>query len=370
MKKMIWTMLGTMVAASLLAQDNTNSLPAYPAPVSTPTAESVSAPAPGSEMTDTNIPAAKPVKHIRRHKAVKRKPAAPEPMVTLTPGPAEVNAADLVVRGQAGLKGEMLTHLHKDDTVTVLEQINLSHHAAGEPSQWARISYPTNTGVWVFAKYVDANGIVSTKKLNLRAGPSENYSVVGVLEKGTPVNPIKTKGDWTKIEVPTNAYAFVAARYLTAEAAPTPPAASPTEAPEAPPTPTTVPEQPPVVVTPPPAPEPPQPVQPPQPETPPVRIVEHEGIIGSVGSVIAPTDYKLYDLHTKQDIDFLYPTTPDIAAQLKNLQDADVIVTGEEGIDSRWPNTPVMAIQNVQVIATNVIKRFSRADLIPPRQRH
>jgi hypothetical protein len=42
-------------------------------------------------------------------------------------------------------------------------------------------------------------------------------------------------------------------------------------------------------------------------------------------------------------------------------------VTGEEGVDQRWPNTPIMAIQSIQVVRTNVIKRL---DLTPPRQRH
>jgi len=84
-----------------------------------------------------------------------------------------------------------------------------------------------------------------------------------------------------------------------------------------------------------------------------------------VGSLVAPTDYKLYDQSTKQDIDFLYPISKDL--DLSKLVDADVIVTGEEGIDQRWPNTPIMAIQSIQVVRTNVIKRL---DLTPPRQRH
>jgi uncharacterized protein YgiM (DUF1202 family) len=361
MMKTIWTILGTMMAASIIAQDNTNSLPAIPAPVSSPAAET----APTPEMAGTNAPA-KPVKHIHKHRAVAhKKPAAPEPVVSLTPGPAEVTANQLTVRGQAGLKGETVAHLHKGDQVTVLEQINLAHHAADEPSQWAKISYPTNANVWVDAKYIDSNGTVSSKKLNLRGGPGENYSVVGVLERGTSVSQIETKGNWMKIEPPTNAYAFVAAKYL-AEMSPLPaPPAPPTEAPEAPPTPTQVPQQPPIVMTPPP---PPMQPPPPQPETPTVRIVSHEGIVGGCGSLVAPTDYKLYDLATKQDIDFLYPTAPNM--DLKSLVDARVIVTGEEGIDQRWPNTPVLAIQNIQVLATNVIKRFSREDLTPPRQRH
>ena len=48
-----------------------------------------------------------------------------EPTVTLVPGPAEVAVNNLNVRGQAGLKGEVVAHLFKGDTVTVLDQINL-----------------------------------------------------------------------------------------------------------------------------------------------------------------------------------------------------------------------------------------------------
>ena len=363
MMKTIWIILGTMMAASVIAQDNTNSLPAIPAPVSSPAAETAPAPTPEPEMAGTNAPAAKPVKHLRKHHAVAhKKPAAPEPVVSLTPGPAEVTANQLTVRGQAGLKGETVAHLHKGDQVTVLEQINLAHHADGEPSQWAKISYPTNANVWVDAKYIDSNGTVSSKKLNLRGGPGENYSVVGVMEHGESVTQLETKGNWIKIEPPAKAFAFVAAKFLAEVTPPPAPPAPPTETPEAPPTPTQLPPQQPIVMT------PPAPPTPPQPETPAVRVVSHEGIVGPSGSVVAPTDYKLYDLATKQDIDFLYPTAPNM--DLKSLVDARVIVTGEEGIDQRWPNTPVLAIQNIQVVATNVIKRFSREDLTPPRQRH
>jgi hypothetical protein len=129
--------------------------------------------------------------------------------------------------------------------------------------------------------------------------------------------------------------------------------------PENPPTPTSVPGQQQIVVT------PPQPPQPPQPTTPPVRIVSHQGIVGGVGSIIAPTAYKLYDQNTKQDIDYLYPISANI--DLSRLVDDEVVVTGEEGIDLRWPNTPVIAIQSIQVLQTNVIKHL---DLTIPRQRH
>ncbi len=123
MMKTTWTILGTMVAVSLIAQDNTN-LPAMPAPVSSPAAETApSTPAAQPATTETGAPATTPVKHKKMHKVVKHKPAAKEPAVILAPGPAEVSATELVVRGQAGLKGEMVAHLHKGDTVNVLEEI-------------------------------------------------------------------------------------------------------------------------------------------------------------------------------------------------------------------------------------------------------
>jgi hypothetical protein len=158
----------------------------------------------------------------------------------------------------------------------------------------------------------------------------------------------------------------VAAKFLTQEA--TPPVAmnGNPETPESTPTPTQVQPPPQMVVTPPPQPAPPTPPPaPPQPPQPTVRIVQHEGVIGGVGSVIAPTAYKLYDPKTMLDIDFLYPTSPD--QDLHKLVDDRVIVTGEEGVDARWPNTPVIAIQSIEILGKNVIKRL---DLTPPKQRH
>ena len=55
--------------------------------------------------------------------------------------------SNLIVRGQAGLKGEVVAHMSMGDTVTVLSQINLDKHTADEPAQWAKIACPTNTSL-------------------------------------------------------------------------------------------------------------------------------------------------------------------------------------------------------------------------------
>jgi len=365
MKTNYWMVLGTMIAASAIAQ-NTNTLPPIPAPVTSPAAEV--APAPAAVVT--NAPAAKKtVKRKKRLAAAPKKVAFVEPTVTLVPGPAEVAVTNLNVRGQAGLKGEFLTHLNAGDSVTVLSEITLDKHKPYEPAQWAKIAFPTNGQVWVRAQFVDSNDTVLPKKLNLRAGPSENYSVLGVVERGTAVSEIVTKSGWMQIVPPTNAYAFVAAMYLKQEAsgnlAANPAPSAETETPMT----TNSVSEPEPIVTQPETNAPAMETNAPAPETvetntvapevdtnlppPPPRVVTHEGVVRHVGSIIAPTDYELYDPKTDENIDYLFTTAPNL--DLSRYDGMRIIVTGEEGLAERWKDTPVLTIQRILVIDTNAV---------------
>ena len=301
--------LGAMLATSAIAQNNTNTLPEIPAAGhlaggGSQRADAAAGPAPAVE------PKAAPVKPQKRA-AVRRANQGAGGFLRSRPGGSR--RSNLAVRGQAGLKGEVITHLSKGEPVTVLSQINLDKHAVGEPAHWAKIALPSTVHVWVNAKYIDgANKTVSTKQLNLRAGPGENFSVLGTLERGTPVNELETKGNWIKIEAPANACAFVAAMYLsrnagaaagavlaTAPAADTnagsrsatdchhatshaPAGGADAGAPAIAAVDTNVP--------------------------PPPRVVSHEGVVRHVGSIIAPTEYELYDPSTDKNINYLYPT--------------------------------------------------------------
>jgi uncharacterized protein YgiM (DUF1202 family) len=370
MKTNCWLMLGILLATGALAQDATNEPESAPPPdTNLPALAPVVEPAPA--VSNAPAPAAR---HAKKHK--KRKAAEAnevtyhEPSVTLAPGPATVTANNLNVRGQAGFKGEVITRLPADDTVTVLEQINRKKHEPGEPAQWAKIAFPTNAHVWVFARYIDeTNKTVLAKKLNLRDGPGENYSVAGLVKRGEPVSEIATRGDWMEIEPPTNAYAFVAAMFLSQTAAPT---SETNAAPaEAEPVLTAVPTNEPLAAAP--TNEEPTNVEsettnaPATPETesaetnaapevaetnapvaPPPRVVEHAGVVRHVGSIIAPTDYELYDPATGSDIDYLYTTSTNL--DLSRYVGLRIVVTGEEGLDARWKDTPVITIQRIQVV--------------------
>jgi uncharacterized protein YgiM (DUF1202 family) len=377
MKTNCWLVLGTMIATTAVAQVNTNKLPEIPAPALTTTV------APVAPVAATNNNLAAPVKKsapvVHKKKAAAKTPAktvvkkAPEAPVTLVSGPATVAVENLNLRGQAGLKGEVVGHAKKGDTVTVISQINLDKHQADEPSQWAKIGLPSGTKVWVNSKFIDAtNKVVTARKLNLRGGPGENYSVLGLLEKGAAVTEVTNKSGWTQIEAPTNAFAFVAASYLKQEA----PVIEPTNAappvvavvepvpattntvvepPMVVPTPTLIPSTnetpvpapaltnvaPPVVV--------PEPVVDTNP--PPPRVVSHEGSVRPSVSLVAPTYYELYDPATSTAINYLYTTTTNL--NLDRYNGLQIVVTGEEGMDARWHDTPVLTIQKIYVISTN-----------------
>ncbi len=366
MRKTYLTTLVVSISISLLAQTTTTT-PASP-PAETPAATSA-----------TNAPAPKKASKKKSEKTAVAKKKAPAPLrtVPLNPGPALCEANNVNVRGQAKLKSEVVTHLTKGQQVTVLEEVQLKNSGPDEPSAWAKILLPTNATVWINTSFIDPSAkTVKPKKLNIRSGPGENYSVLGTLKQGDSVKDISSKGDWTQIEPPADAYAFVAAQFLkqgeeapviasaTTPVTPTPESTTPTTPttpettkPETPivttpaePTPTTTP------TTPPPATEP-APTTPSDASTnatpvadepPPKRIVQREGIVRGTFSIQAPTRYELISPDNHKAINYLFSDSPDL--DLSRYKGLHIIVTGEEGLDERWRNTPVITIQKIQVL--------------------
>jgi hypothetical protein len=298
------------------------------------------------------------------------------------PDAASAKQEAINVRGLPAFAGEVVTHLKRGQTVTVLEQFTLAKPKAGEPADWSRIALPSGAPVYVFADFIDTNTMtVSARtRVNVRGGPGENFSVLARLEHGTPVKEIRRTQGWLQIETPTNAYGFVATEYLALQApmAP-PPAVVPPPEPVAaqpviaPPTVQVV-TNPPVEVTnnPPPVAAAPEPVAPPPMEPaaatpaavpvtnlPPVaegapapapadtnappRIVTREGRLRVTSSIQAPTYYELRDVDTGELTEFLQPN----GQNLKAYNGARVTVTGAEVVDRRWRSTPVLQVQSI-----------------------
>lgn len=344
-----------------------------------PTAPPPAEPAPAVEAS-TNAPAAstkkkapakkKTAKKSTTSKTAAKKPAAPElKTVPLVPGPATVDAHHVNVRSKAGLVGEVISHLTNGQPVTVIEEIHLKKSGPEEPSAWAKILLPDETHVWIKSSLIDSNNAIIPKKANLRAGPGENYGVLGTVERGEPVQAIDTKNDWTQIHAPTNAYAFMAAQYLKQGEETTVAMNSGSFSNDVimtPPTTTMMPEMPPMApatteapgtmdtnnnttaMTPPPSTMPEAPAAPVVQEPPPPRIVSHEGVVRSSFSIQAPTRYELVSQDTHKTVNYLYTTSTNL--DLGRYKGLHIIVTGEEGLDERWRNTPVITIQRIQVL--------------------
>jgi uncharacterized protein YgiM (DUF1202 family) len=375
MKTNIWLTLTAVLATSALAQQVTNPPPAAP------TAPAVRAAAPAAIATPPPVaapPAAAKAEKKHTAKAAKAakpaaetpKPALDEKPVFLSPGKATITGNNVNVRGKATTFSEIVKRLNSGDSVTVIEQVIRDKPKAGEPTQWAKIGIPADIHVWVHSSYIDAtNKVVLPRRLNVRTGPGENYSVVGLLEQGAAVKEISTKGNWMEIEAPADAYAFVAAMYVKQEGAPAavppivsiaPPVAEPapapavvpepapvaattTEAPTPIPAPATTPT--PSAAAPAPAPEP---APPPAEEPPPKRVVQHEGIVKGTWSIQAPTRFALVDPNSHKTVNYLYTSSTNL--DLRRYKGLRIIVTGEEGLDERWKNTPVITIQRIQVV--------------------
>lgn len=371
MKKNLWIVFAAALSTSLLAQDMTNTAPVLQAPPPEPTPATT--PASTTEMPSmptmeapTNAPTTPPKpktttkkKTTAKKTATAKKAKAPElKTVPLVPGPAVVSANHVNVRTKAGLVGEVLTHMTNGESVVVIEEIHLKKSGPDEPSAWAKVLLPPEAHVWIKTSLLGTDNTVASKRVNLRGGPGEAYGVVGTLEKGSTVTTIDTKGEWTQIQAPTNAYAFMAAQYLKqgGEEAPT---VAATTTPE--PTPTTTTEMPTIAPATGEAPTTtaatdtnPAPVigeaptTPAAQEPPPERIVEHEGIVRGSFSIQAPTKYQLVSPDTHVPINYLY--TPSTNLDLSRYKGMHIIVTGEEGLDERWKNTPVITIQKIQVL--------------------
>ena len=338
MKMKVWMILAVMISTSVLADQ-----PAL-------------APATNEAATTVSKPVAK-----KTAKSTAKKAPLPElRTIPLVPGPAVVAANRVNVRGRAGLVGEVIGKLTNGEPVTVIEEITLKHSKADEPSAWAKIVLPATAHTWVHSSYIDrASGTVKATKLNLRGGPGENYSVLGTLQKGDAVKEIESKGAWTEIQPPANAYAFVAAQYLKQES---PAIVADTTMPP-PDTTNTVAENPVV------APITETPIEPagttnevastgtndmtsaPEEtvvEPPPPRVVLREGIVRTTVSIQAPTRFELVSPDNFRPINYLFTISTNL--DLSRYKGMHIIVTGEEGLDERWRNTPIITIQRIQVL--------------------
>lgn len=82
-----------------------------------------------------------------------------------------------------------------------------------ETNGWVAVPAPASLDFWVSGDYVQ-NGTVQPPKLNVRSGPSQNYSVVCVVNEGDALTQRGEFNDWVKIAPPAGSRVWISADYI------------------------------------------------------------------------------------------------------------------------------------------------------------
>jgi len=107
------------------------------------------------------------------------------------------------LRAKADLNAEVLESAMRGEEMVCLEQTN----------GWVAVQPPESLDFWVAAEYVQ-NGVVQPEKLNVRSGPSQNYSVVAVVNKGDTLSLRGEFNEWLKIAPPSGSRVWISADFV------------------------------------------------------------------------------------------------------------------------------------------------------------
>src|SRR5271155_504650 len=100
------------------------------------------------------------------------------------------------VRSRPSLNSEVISQLHKGESVDVLERKTVTERE--KSMDWLRIALPSTAKCFVSAKHL-TDGSVNVENLNVHCGPGSNYREIGKLSKGTKVEVVVKKGEWVQI---------------------------------------------------------------------------------------------------------------------------------------------------------------------------
>ncbi|MFN0068986.1 MAG: SH3 domain-containing protein [Limisphaerales bacterium] len=303
------------------------------------------------------------------------------------------------IRARATLEGEVIGQLRRGDEVRARGEVAVTNAPPGEPALWYIIELPDSVKLWVHGGFLDpATGSLKVRRLNVRAGPGEEFSVVGRIEQGTEVREVARQEEWIQIAPPPGILGFVAGPYLEVEvptekqppAATAPPETSAPASAAALPAGTATPAAPQVTPAPPPqesvssapapaaathvpdathaaapgilmAGTPSVPVAEPAPMSSgsslkalldaagEPRVVRREGRLARSWNIQAPGSYAIRDLQTGRVMNYLHGERF-ADRRWSDAVGRTVVITGREFLDARWPSLPVLEAEHVEIV--------------------
>lgn len=120
--------------------------------------------------------------------------------------PVRITADRVNLRAQPRLTAEVIAQAAYDDRL-VAREIG---------AEWVAVGAPASVDLWVMKPYVQVpQNTIGAQRVNVRAGPGINYTIVDTLSLGDPVEPRgEEMGDWIKIAPPPNACVWVSREYV------------------------------------------------------------------------------------------------------------------------------------------------------------
>lgn len=114
--------------------------------------------------------------------------------------PVRVTADNVNLRAKPQLSAEIVGQAHYDEVLSARE--------IGE--EWVEVAVPDPIDLWVSEEFIQRpDNVVTTRRLNVRAGPNINYNVVATLERGATVIPRGELSGWLKIAPPEAASIWI-----------------------------------------------------------------------------------------------------------------------------------------------------------------
>ncbi len=116
----------------------------------------------------------------------------------------KVSAQDVNLRSGPHINFEILGKLKKDRTVVVV----------GKKDDWLKIKLPKSFSLFISSKFVQVepnatSGIVTSNRVNVRAKPDPNSTVIVQLNKGDIIHIRTESNNWLKIMPPIDSLAWV-----------------------------------------------------------------------------------------------------------------------------------------------------------------
>lgn len=115
------------------------------------------------------------------------------------------------LRAKPDINSELLDRAMRGEELILLDQ------AEG----WWAVQAPDTMDLWVAGEYIQEGKVVPAK-LNIRSGPSQNYSVVCVVSKGDALTVRGEFNDWIKIAPPPGSRVWISEDYIELVVPPAP----------------------------------------------------------------------------------------------------------------------------------------------------